>query len=118
MPYTPPIQATTSDPTVRRILQACGYKQRKVSIRPCTRVTLSGTYWDGGHRTIYTAVSLRDFRSGALPGYNPPQFGGPREDPEFELPADVVIVAFHYAGRFKYVDLLVHPDALTKLLPA
>ena len=68
------------------------YRKHEAVIKVETHVTLSGTYWDGGTRSTYTAVDLATHRSQGAPHYNPPQFGGPTASPEVALPIGTVIV--------------------------
>lgn len=118
MAYIPPTPVTTADPTVKAILRAIGSKQRKAYIREATEVTYSGTYWDGGSRSEYTAVRLTDMSAVHGPQFNPPQFGGPQRDPVVAVPPGIVIVEHGYfCGKPSRPYINVNPADMTKMLP-
>ena len=60
-------------------------KKRKARIAaPKDVITLGGMYWDGGSRTDYFVVTMRDgapLRATQLQHTAPPQFGGPQTAP-------------------------------------
>lgn len=112
--------ANFRDPQIARILSAVGVKTGKpVNIETAEYIRLSGTYWDGGSRTSYSAVNLATCQSVALPQYNPPQFGGPTEDPLIQLKnGDNYIAIVEYGtfcGKPATVYLHVHPDQMNRL---
>lgn len=113
------IKADRKDPTIDKIARALGYKGRKFVIRPAERVTLSGTYWDGGSRTEWFFYDLPSGRVVPVPQWDPPQFGGPRAAPSGELPVGIAAVA-HVIFCGKDVGLKIHvrPQDLAKCLPA
>ena len=94
------------------------YRKHEAVIKVETHVTLSGTYWDGGTRSTYTAVDLATHRSQGAPHYNPPQFGGPTASPEVALPIGTVIVETGiFCGKKATAYISVHPENMAKLLP-
>ena len=107
-------------PEVLRAIRAADptYRKQKAFLFVSERVTLSGTYWDGGSRSEYTAVNLTTGRSAGAPQYAPPQFGGPRTAPEVDLPPDVSIVETGtFCGKTATATIYIHPQNMAKLLP-
>lgn len=95
------------------------YRKPKAVVRVGETVTLSGTYWSGGTRSTYTAVSLATKQSSGAPQYNPPQFGGPASDPIVTLPEGAVIVETGtFCGKKATAVINVHPANVAKVLPA
>jgi hypothetical protein len=107
-------------PEIARVIRSVDpkYRKHKAIIAGAERVTLSGTYWDGGSRSSYTAVNLETGLSIDAPQYSPPQFGGPKVDPVVELPEGVVIVRTGiFCGKTETAKVFVNPANLTKFLP-
>lgn len=110
-----------SAPELLRVVRAVDPKYRKHKVILCVyeQVTLSGTYWDGGSRSSYTAVDIKTGRVGPAPQYNPPQFGGPVEAPRVDIPDGVAIVETgFFCGKPKTATVFVNPRTATPLLPA
>jgi hypothetical protein len=95
------------------------YRKHKLYVSVTADVRLSQTYWDGGTRFDYTAVNLADKRSQGAPRYNPPQFGGPAQDPRVALPQGACIVKHGIdCGKPATAVVYMHPQDVAKLLPA
>ena len=113
------LSVDASQPALRRILDAVGSRKRKASVEVSESVCYSGTYWDGGSRTEYTAVSLSDFRAVNGARFNPPQFGGPRVDPVVAVPPGIVIVEHGtFCGKPATPCVHVNPADAVRFLPA
>jgi len=107
-------------PEIKAIIRAAepSYKRREAVIVVQAAVTLTDTYWDGGSRSIYTAVNMLTRRSAGAPQYDPPQFGGPKETPVVTLPENIAIVRTGtMCGKTARAYVYVHPSNLAKLLP-
>jgi hypothetical protein len=107
-------------PEIARVIRSVDpkYRKHKAIVAGAERVTLSGTYWDGGSRSSYTAVNLETGLSLGAPQYSPPQFGGPRVDPVVELPEGVVIVRTGiFCGKTETAKIFINPANITKFLP-
>lgn len=107
-------------PEIKRVIQSAdpSYKKRKAFLSVADKVELYGTYWDGGTRNTYTAVNLATGAVVTGPQYNPPQFGGPRENPIVEIPEGIVIVKTGvFCGRTAFATVYVNPKNATKFLP-
>jgi hypothetical protein len=107
-------------PELLRIIRAAAprYSKHKAIVDVYPRITLSGTYWDGGSRSSYVAVNLTTMQTGAAPQYNPPQFGGPRTDPVCDIPEGVAIVRLGtFCGKTATAGITLHPNNVAKLLP-
>lgn len=106
-------------PEALRLIRAAdpSYRKTKARIFVGETVTLSGTYWDGGSRSTYTAVDLATGRSKGAPQYNPPQFGGPRVDPCVQLPEGVCIIETGvFCGNTATANIYLHPANVAKLI--
>lgn len=106
-------------PEVLRAIRAADptYRKTKAFIYTRESVTLHGTYWDGGSRSTYTAVELATGRNKGAPQYAPPQFGGPRQAPEVQIPPDVVIVETGtFCGKPATATVYVNPANMARLL--
>ena len=106
-------------PEILRVIRAADptYKKTKAFVFTRESVTLSGTYWDGGSRSTYTAVELATGRNKGAPQYAPPQFGGPRQSPEVQIPHDVAIVETGvFCGKTATATVYVHPVNMARLL--
>jgi hypothetical protein len=108
-------------PEVARLIKIAdsSYKKHQATLWSGEKLALSGTYWDGGSRSTYTAINLETGRSLGAPQYNPPQFGGPKTDPIVEIPEGVAIVETGvFCGKTATASVYVNPANLTKFLPA
>lgn len=105
------LYADTKDATIKRVLEACAITNRNVSIEGATRIAMHGSRWDGGYKNEYYAVCLKTFEAKRVPVDT---FGSP----ECDIPTDAAIVVFHYQGIRNSVSIYVHPDNLTRMLPA
>lgn len=109
--YAVPVQGK-----VKAIAQAVGYRGREADIQPALQVELSGTYWDGGSRYTYTAVTLGGTVTVDYPHYNPPQFGGPVTDVIVPLASSIVIVRTGtIAGTDAGMTIFGLPDTVAQL---
>jgi hypothetical protein len=108
-------------PDVRDIIRATDPAYRKTSayVHVTDKVTVSGTYWDGGSRDTYTAVNLSTRRAISAPQFDPPQFGGPQAAPTVTLPAGVAIVRTGvFCGRAATATVYVRAADVAPLLPS
>ncbi len=95
--------ADRKDPTIDKICRAVGFTGRNVTIRvnASGKMTLSGTYWDGGSRTTYYGIDLATCQTVALPTYSPPQFGGPVNTPVVDMVDGMAIAElWQHGGKF------------------
>lgn len=107
-------------PELIRVIRAVDpkYRKHKAIVHVAAKVALSGTYWDGGSRSSYAAVNLTTLAVGSAGGYAPPQFGGPRTDPEVDLPEGAVIVRTGtFCGKQAAATVFINPANVAKLLP-
>ncbi len=97
---------------IAQLVKLVGSRKKKAILaRPTTQVTLSGTYWDGGSRSSYFLVDLNTQQVQPCEHYNPPQFGGPRQDPVVTLaPHQAVVEAGVFCGRPATPTIYFHPD--------
>jgi len=108
-------------PEALRVIRAAApdYRKHKAILRVSPAVALSGTYWDGGSRSTYTAVNLQTMRASAADQFDPPQFGGPATAPEVSIPEGVAIVQTGYfCGKTATAIIYINPANAAKLLPA
>jgi len=106
-----------TDPIVKRICDSIGYTGQKISMKEeADKVSMYGTYWDGGSRNAYHCLRLDTFASVPLPHFNPPQFGGPIEDPVIPMIEGMIVVQ-ESEGYRPSILIYVHPNNVTKLLP-
>lgn len=93
------------------IVKLVGSKKRKVILaKPTVRVVLSGTHWDGGSRSDYFLVDLKTSEVSHLGHWNPPQYGGPSEDPIFNLKShQAVVEAGIFCGKPSTPTIYLHP---------
>ena len=106
-------------PEIRRVIQAADASYRKTSamLTVQSRVTLSGTYWSDGSRTTYHAVEIATGRVLPAPQYDPPQYGGPRQDPTVDIPDGVAIVATGvFCGKTATASVYINPRTVTPAL--
>lgn len=107
-------------PEILRIVRAAdsSYKKHDAIVVTTDSLELTGTYWDGGSRSSYTAVDLATCRSKGAPQYDPPQFGGPRVAPTVVIPDGVAIVRTGtFCGRTAVAFVYVNANNVTKFLP-
>ena len=110
----------SSSPEIARLIRAIdpSYKKHNATVWVRDTVTLSGTYWDGGSRNTYHAINIRTRQVGAAPQYNPPQFGGPVEDPTVPVPAGAAIVRTGvFCGKTATAVVYLNPADVSHLLP-
>jgi len=110
-------------PKVKDLCRAVGSKKHNASVSIVEAVSYTGTFWDGGSRSEYTAVCLSTGKAVHGPQFNPPQFGGPKEDLRVNLPQGFAIVEHGtFMGKPATPHVYIHPlDAkavLGALLPA
>lgn len=110
-----------TDPALSEILKVafpnCKLKQYTVEVS--NTVPISGTYWSGGSRNSYVAVNLENMETLNLPHLNPPQFGGPTENPIVNLleqTCQVCVVKLSNVGMREYVTFYFAPDNVNKFL--
>lgn len=108
-------------PEIVRVIRAAdpSYRKHQATLSARETVCLSGTYWDGGSRSTYTAVDLLTCRSKGAPQYDPPQFGGPKVDPVVSIPEGIAIVETGvFMGKTATARVYVNPSNMAKLLTA
>ena len=81
-------------PELLRIVRAVSPSYRKHTLMVCftDHVELTGTYWDGGSRSTYTAVCLATLQTSTASQFAPAEFGGPKKTPSCEIPEGFAIV--------------------------
>jgi hypothetical protein len=81
-------------PDIKRLVLAVDrtYRKPKVYFSDTDKVRLTGTYWDGGSRSTYTAINIATLETGRAEQYAPPQFGGPSKPLEVAIPAGVAVI--------------------------
>lgn len=85
-------------------------KRKAILARPTEKVTISGSYWDGGSRSDYFLVDLRTMHVTPIAGVAPMQFGGPKEDPVVNLEAhQAVVCAGTFCGKPATPTVYFHP---------
>lgn len=107
-------------PELMRVIRAADstYRKHKAIVNAYPSIELSGTYWDGGSRSTYTAVNLTTFKSSAAAQYAPAQVGGPRETPRCDIPEGVAIVKTGvFCGRTAAATVFLNPANAARLLP-
>jgi len=108
-------------PELVKVIRAADstYRKHQATLSASETVRLSGTYWDGGSRSTYTAVDLVTGRSKGAPQYDPPQFGGPMVDPVVAIPEGIAIVETGiFQGKQAIARVYVNPSNMAKLLTA
>lgn len=108
-------------PELVKVIRAADstYRKHQATLSARETVCLSGTYWDGGSRSEYTAVDLVTGRSKGAPHYDPPQFGGPMVDPVVAIPEGIAIVETGiFQGKQATARVYVNPSNMAKLLTA
>jgi hypothetical protein len=82
-------------PKIKDLLKKAlpNYRKRGAFLSVCESVAISGTYWSGGSRDSYIKADLSGRVLESLPQYNPPQFGGPKEDPRVYLDDFHVVIS-------------------------
>lgn len=106
-------------PEVKALIQAAdpSYKKHTATVVATHTVALQGTYWSGGTRHTYTAVTLADKRVSAAPQYDPPLFGGPSGSPKVQIPRGVAIIRTgFFCGETATAVVYVNPLDLTPAL--
>ncbi len=102
-------------PKLRQMVEGVSRKQ-KGQVVLSDEVELSGTYWDEGSRSEY--FISQGGRARPI-GYrvNPPQFGGPRENPKVKIPGGgAIIEAGIFRGKPSFPTFYIRPEDVTKLL--
>ncbi len=103
---------------LKDVLTTMGYKKHKAFVIDTDSVQLSGTFWDGGSISRYTAVRLDGFPGGykkAMPVQNPPQFGGPREAPTHPVnPGYLIVKMGTFVGNPTMATIYIHPTDQTR----
>jgi hypothetical protein len=110
-----------SAPELTRVIRcaAADYRKHKAFVHIRDSVELSGTYWDGGSRSTYTAVNLATGKASTAEQYAPPQFGGPRAPLNVAIPPGVAIVETGYfCGKPATASVYINPVDATPMLPA
>lgn len=94
------------------LVKAVGSRKKKAIIAPRRScVHISGTYWDGGSRSDWFLVKLATKEVRPLAHQNPPQFGGPKEDPIQPLePGWALIEAGVFCGKPSTPTIYLHPE--------
>lgn len=105
------IEIPTSDPAIRKILQASfpDFKGKSVTVQTCEAVEFYGTLWDSGNKRSYVAVHLYDMRGVTIPDAPYAQRSARHENPQ-PLAAGIVVVCHVHAGLREYVQIYCRPD--------
>lgn len=109
--------------TVRDIVKQAvpGYRKKTVWVSVRARVEISGTYWNGGSKDTYSWVTLHDDHRFMLtfpePSYDPPQFGGPKEPPTYQMqPLRLCLCYGTFNGKPSTLKIYCHESDLKPLL--
>lgn len=95
-----------------QICKLVSKKRKAILARPTEKVTISGSYWDGGSRSDYFLIDLRTMHATPIAGVAPMQFGGPKEDPVVNLePHQAVVCAGTFCGKPATPTVYLHPQA-------
>lgn len=108
-----------SHPEIKRVILAAdsSYKKHKAFFNVKETVTLHGTYWDGGTRSTYTAVSIVEGKSKGAPQYPPAIFGGPQTAPQITIPQGIAIIETGvFCGKTATASVTISPADAAKLL--
>ena len=113
------------DESIARILRSAGVETRKaVTLVPHDSVEVFGTSWDGGSRSVYTAVG----ENGATVNLRGPEPFGPRRDEKAPvvgllpigdpraLPA-YIVESGTFCGKPAAVRIHAHPTRIAPLIP-
>ena len=93
------------------IVKLVSKKRKAILAKPKTAVPISGTYWDGGSRSDWFLINLASMKAVPLAHQNPPQFGGPKEDPIQPLePGYALICAGVFCGKPATPVVYFHPE--------
>ena len=108
-------------PFIRRLIaKVTNNRKQKAIITFCDKVTLSGTFWDGGSRSTYTLVTWstdnpNDMVAQPLAQYAPPQFGGPKQDPVVVIGDNQAVVETGiFCGKVAAPHVFIREFTLTK----
>lgn len=107
-------------PEILRVIRFASpkYRKHKCILVVATTVSLDGTYWSGGSVSSYTAVNMETGACRTMAAVNPPQFGGPKQSPNVELPEGAAIVKLgFFCGKPSTATVFVNPANVAKLLP-
>lgn len=110
-----------TDPFLAKVLAVAFPACKKTQYKVCAteKVYITGTYWSGGCRNSFVAVNLLTLEKVNLPHFNPPQFGGPSEDPYFDLSTQSVpvgIVELSNVGMSEYITFHLHPHNVQRFI--
>jgi len=106
----------TKDPIIQTLLKQAGVNSRKhkAIVIVASRVSCSGTYWDGGSRSSY--ILVKDGRPVDIPSTGAPQFNGGRSETVLELDADTYAVCVGtFLGKPATPSVYLHPALAQQL---
>jgi len=106
-------------PEVRSIIARAfpAYNGRSISVQPFDGPMRLDSYWSGGSRDYWTAVSLVSGQTAPVPENGTPFT--PAIGQLEALPENTVLVCWsRVGGGTDYVTVYVRPENLTKMLPA
>lgn len=96
------------------------YSGNKFRAEPCESVVIPSDagLWDGGSRTVYTAIELHSGRVVALPGQQSAPWDANRTERKIELKPGFAIVAHRmFRGTDLGLTFYVHPVDVAALIP-
>ena len=105
-----------SNPALAAFLRRAfpGYRKHKAIIRATNHLTLSGTHWDGGSRSTYSAVNAQGTSLPLTYSTAPTQFGGVEK--EIILTPNILILeAGTFCGKPATVTIHALPETLAAL---
>lgn len=102
---------TKDSPMLQEIMKALSVRKQTANVLSAVEVPLSGTWWDGGSRSMYFVYNLISQRATKLPQYDPPQYGGPKETPIHVIADGTVLVRNDQRGQQKYITVYARRPA-------
>jgi len=110
--------ATREVPLVKALFPS--YRKRDVRIVATTRVMFTDLNWSGGTRSEYHAVDLNNSRVKSFARWSMiAPWENPYEGASVDLiPGFAIIRTGHFCGKESVLTIYVHPENVTKYLPA
>lgn len=106
----------TNDKTILRLVRSYapeGFNKKQARITAAESVPLTGRNWSGGYKTHYVAVHLE---SGRAVEFEDPAWDAMYELNYCKLSEGIALLAYHWQGLSKSVDVYVHPSNLVPQL--
>jgi hypothetical protein len=111
----------THDPEAIRLARLCfpDYNGTKFTVSPFPGEMRLDSYWDGGSRSYYAILDLNTNKTAEIPENGTIYANGGKVIQSSFLPLNFLIAEHHISrGKDLGVRLYVHPENLTKYLPA